>query len=132
MYVCVVNKIEMKRNKIIYWTATGIISVMMLFSAISAITDPQFADTYRHLGFPSYFRVELAIAKIIGVLILLIPQIPARVKEWAYAGFAITFISSSIAHGFSGDPAPAVIAGVVFLVILFVSNIYYHAIRKTV
>lgn len=116
----------MNRNKMIYWTATGIVSAMILFSAVSGLTDPKFAETYNHLGFPGYFRVELAIAKIAGVFVLLIPQMPVRVKEWAYAGFGITFISASIAHGFSGDPASAVIAGIVFLILLIVSNIYFY------
>src|SRR4249920_2521112 len=37
-------------------------------------------------------------AKILGVLALLIPSIPARIKEFAYFGFGITLISASIAH----------------------------------
>lgn len=120
----------MKKNKVIYWTTTGIVSAMMLFSAFSGLTNPQFAETYKHLGFPDYFRVELAIFKLIGVLVLIIPQIPTRIKEWAYAGFGITFISASIAHGFSGDPAPAVITGFVFFAILVVSNIYLHKVKQ--
>ena len=42
----------------------------------------------RHLGYPEYFGMTLVIFKILGVLALIIPQVPKRVKEWAYAGFA--------------------------------------------
>ena len=47
-------------------------------------------------------RVELSWAKFIGVVLLLAP-VPARLKEWAYAGFAITLASALIAHFAVGD-----------------------------
>ena len=40
------------------------------------------------LGFTDYFRVELAWAKLLGVLLL--APVPPRLKEWAYAAFAVT------------------------------------------
>jgi hypothetical protein len=120
----------MKKNKIIYWITTGIISLMMLFSASMYFTSPQATAGFAHFGFPDYFRIELAIAKIIGVFILLIPQIPMRIKEWAYGGFAIVFISASIAHYNSGDPAANIFGPMVFLIILIISNIYLHEIKE--
>ncbi len=116
----------MKKNTIIYWTSTGLLSFMMLFSAYNYIANPQMAAGFKHLGFADSFRYELAIAKALGVLALIIPQVPLRVKEWAYAGFGITFISASIAHFSSGDPASAVIMPLVFLAVLVVSNIYLY------
>src|SRR5436190_384886 len=109
------KKYKMKKNSIIYWSSTGILGLMMLFSAYSYITNPQIMGAFRHLGFPDYFRFELAIAKVLGVLVLLIPQIPPKLKEWAYAGFGITFISASIGHFISGDPVSAYITPVIFL-----------------
>jgi hypothetical protein len=46
--------------------------------------------------------VELALAKLLGVALLLAP-VPARLKEWAYAGFAFTLGSALIAHLAVGD-----------------------------
>jgi DoxX-like family len=46
--------------------------------------------------------VELAWAKLLGVVLLLAP-VPAQRKEWAYAGFAITRVSALIAHIAVGD-----------------------------
>ena len=46
----------MKTNKIIYWTTTGIISTMMLFSAFGYFTNPDMKAAFVHLGFPDYFR----------------------------------------------------------------------------
>jgi len=122
----------MKKNNTIYWASTGLLSAMMLFSAYSYISNPQMAAGFKHLGFADYFRTELAIAKIAGVLVLLIPQIPVRVKEWAYAGFGITFISATIAHLSMGDPAAVAIMPVIFMAVLIVSNIYLHKKNKLV
>ncbi|WP_165420094.1 DoxX family protein [Edaphobacter modestus] len=46
---------------------------------------------------PCHFRIELSRAKLAGVAALLVPMVPARLKEWAYAGFAITLVSALIA-----------------------------------
>jgi len=37
------------------------------------------------------------------MLALLVPLVPARLKEWAYAGFAINLVSALIAHFSVGD-----------------------------
>jgi hypothetical protein len=62
------------------------------------------AEAFTHLGFPAYFRVELSWLKLAGILVLLLPA-PDRLKEWAYAGFAITLGSALIAHLSVGDDA---------------------------
>jgi hypothetical protein len=72
------------------------------FTAYAQLQIPQVAEAFTHLGFPAYFRVELAWAKLLGVVLLLAP-VPARLKEWAYAGFAITLGSALIAHFSVGD-----------------------------
>lgn len=96
---------------------------MMLFSASQYFMNPEIANGFKHLGYPDYFRVELAIAKIIGALVLIVPKIPNNLKEFAYAGFGITFISASLSHYISGDPMANVITPLVFLAILVVSNV---------
>ena len=63
---------------------------------------PQVAAAFAHLGFPAYFRVELSWAKFLGLVLLLAP-VPARLKEWVYAGFAIDLGSALIAHFSVGD-----------------------------
>lgn len=112
------------KNTIIYWVATILISLMMLFSAYSYFTDPNMTAGFNSMGFPDYFRVELGIAKILGVLILLIPFFPKFLKEWAYAGFGITFISAIIAHSVNGHPGSVIVMPVVALVLLIISRIY--------
>jgi len=116
-----------KTIKIIYWISTALVSLMMIFSAYSYFTNPEVKQGFQHLGFPDYFRIELAVAKILGAIILLVP-IKGEVKEWSYAGFAITFISAFIAHTASGDPVTNRVGPVVFLLVLALS---YFAYRKS-
>jgi hypothetical protein len=85
-----------------FWIATALFCLQMGFTAYAQLQLPQVAAAFTHLGFPAYFRVELSWAKLAGVVALLAP-LPARVKEWAYAGFAITLVSALIAHLASGD-----------------------------
>ncbi len=114
----------MKKNKIIYWISTGIVVAMMLFIGYGYLTKDEMKAAFIHLGFPSYFRIELAIAKIIGALVLLIPVVQKEIKDIAYVGFAITFISAFIAHISSGDPVSIAMMPLIFLGILVISFIY--------
>lgn len=80
----------------------------------------------RHLGYPEYFGNALVIFKIIGVLTIVIPKVPARIKEWAYAGFAFDFLFASISHGVVDGINGQIFFPLVVLAILAVSYIYYH------
>jgi hypothetical protein len=98
----VTTKTASKGVTILYWTFTALFCMQMCFTAYAQLRLPQVAQMFTHLGFPDYFRVELSLAKVLGVLLLLAP-VPARLKEWAYAGFAITLCSALIAHFSVGD-----------------------------
>lgn len=89
-----------------FWIATGLFCFQIGFTAFAQLRLPQVAAAFTHLGFPAYFRVELSWAKFLGIVLLLAP-VPARLKEWAYAGFAITLVSALIAHFSLGDGAQA-------------------------
>src|SRR6201993_2461668 len=93
-----------KVTTIIYWVVTGVFCLQVSFTAYAQLSLPQVAEMFTHLGFPAYFRVELSWAKLLGVILLLAP-VPARLKEWAYAGFAINLASALIAHFAVGDGA---------------------------
>ena len=95
-------KTSLKAATIIYWSVTALFCLQIGFTAYAQLRLPQVAEAFTHLGFPGYFRVELSWAKFLGVVLLLAP-VPARLKEWAYAGFAITLVSALIAHFAVGD-----------------------------
>jgi hypothetical protein len=80
-----------------FWIVTALFCLQIGFTAYAQLRLPQVAEAFNHLGFPGYFRVELSCAKLLGVVLLLAP-VPARLKEWAYAGFAFTLGSALIAH----------------------------------
>src|SRR3954449_6333817 len=88
-------KTTAKTETIVYWIVTALFCLQMSFTAYAQLRLPQVAEAFSHFGFPAYFRVELSCAKLLGVVLLLAPA-PARLKEWAYAGFAIDLVSALI------------------------------------
>jgi len=85
-----------------FWILTALFCLQIGFTAYVQLRLPQVAEMFTHLGFPDYFRVELSWAKLLGV-VLLLAQVPALLKEWAYAGFATTLASALVAHFSVGD-----------------------------
>jgi hypothetical protein len=92
----------LKAKTIVYWIVTALFCLQISFTAYAQLRLPEVAEAFTHLGFPAYFRVELSWAKVLGVALLLAPA-PEWLKEWAYAGFAITLGSALIAHLSLGD-----------------------------
>ena len=92
-----------------FWIVTALFCLEMIFTAYYELMRlPQAAQAFTRLGFPApSFRVELSWAKVAGVVALLVPVVPARLKEWAYAGFALNLASALIAHLSLGDRPPA-------------------------
>jgi hypothetical protein len=128
-----------RREKIVYRTATSLIYAVMVFSIFNFIFNDHFPfpngpeGAFVHLGLPAWFKAELTIAKMLGVLALVIPSIPARIKEFAYFGFGITLMSASIAHFARGDARLSVlfvIDPLVFLGLLMVSYFYFEKSRS--
>jgi len=115
----------MKAIKITYWVSTAILSIMMLYTAYAYLTQDAMVQAFRHLGYPDYFRIELAIGKVLGAILLIVP-VSAKIKEWVYAGFVITFVSAFIAHTASGDPGNYRVMPVIFLALLIASYVSYH------
>lgn len=120
----------MKKDKIIYWISTGFI---FLFEGVMPALTSQTElakEGIAHLGYQPYFLVMLTVFKVIGALALILPQIPTKVKEWAYAGFGFVFIAAFVGHvsvdGLNGMSFfPLVVFG-----IMIVSYIYYHKLRN--
>ena len=89
-----------------FWVATALFCLQLGFTAYAQLSLPQVAEAFTHLGFPAYFRVLNAWTKVAGILVLLAP-VPPRLKEWAYAGFAIDLGCAIVAHLAVGDGAQA-------------------------
>lgn len=86
-----------KKVKITYWLTTLLIGISSLFAVFQA-NSPEAIEMFNKLGVGAvWFRWEVEIGKTIGGIILLIPMIRGRIKEWVYAAFGIDFISAFIA-----------------------------------
>lgn len=122
----------MKRTKLIYWISTGIF--FLFESVMPALTShTQLAiDGIRHLGYPDYFRVLLAVFKVVGGIILILPMIQPKFKEWAYAGFTFTLIAACVSHWAVDGMGFQTFFPLIILGILGVSYVYYQKLTRKV
>lgn len=119
----------MKTTKIIFWTSTILI---FLFEGVmpALFSQTEMAkEGIRHLGYPEYFGTALVVFKVLGVLALIIPRVPGRIKEWAYAGFAFDFIFASISHGAVDGIGVDTFFPLIVLAVLMVSYFSYHKLK---
>lgn len=122
---------NIKSKKIAYWIFTILLIMLMLFSALSSFTsNPQGEMMMKHIGYPMSVLKLLSIAKILGVIAILIPGYP-RLKEWAYAGFAYDLMGALYAGLAAGDSLITWSFLIVGLVFVFGSYFMYHAIRRS-
>jgi DoxX-like protein len=109
-------------RKITYWLTTGLVALLSLFAAFAYLSgSPQAVQGFAHVGYPQQLRVILGIAKLLGAIVLVSPGL-ARVKEWAYAGFAFAWISACVAHYLAND-SPEAFTPLILLVLLVISYI---------
>lgn len=118
----------MKTTKIIYWVTTGIIC---LFASTAIFMNSEMAiEGTKHVGIPRWLGLEISIGQLIGLVLLIVPAVPARIKEWAYVGFGILYISAVIAHVAINDPLGNTIMAIVFFGLLLVSYTSFHKLQK--
>lgn len=120
-----------KRNRIIYWIATGWLSLGMLSTGIVQLLKVE-EETAKitQLGYPVYILTILGIWKVLGVIAVLIPKYPV-LKEWAYAGFFFAMTGAIISHLASGSPAGELFGPTLLIVLTIVSWYFRPTARKT-
>ncbi|MGY3792517.1 DoxX family protein [uncultured Aquimarina sp.] len=116
--------------KLIYWISTSLIALFLLWSSYSYMFSKATIDGVRDLGFPDFFRIQLAILKILAIVILIIPQVPLPIKEWGYAGIGLFFITAIVAHIAHKDSIFISLINIVFIGLLILSHMYLHKILK--
>ena len=117
---------NLKKEKIIYYISTGLLTLLMIMSiGMYLFNHDMMAETFTKLGYPSYIIYPLAAAKALG-LIAIWTKLSHTLKEWAYAGFFFDFILALSAHIHiaDGEHMPAIIA----LILLLIS---YYFSKKT-
>jgi hypothetical protein len=119
----------MKKYKIMFWISTGIIflmeGVIVLFTSQSEMS----IQGITSLGYPLYFVTLLAAFKVLGSFALIIPQVPARIKEWAYAGFGIDFICAFVSIVAVFGFGIMLLMPVGFMILLVMSYVSYHKLK---
>lgn len=119
-----------KTNNLVYWISTIIFSGLMIFSAVGGLKPTQQSIQIIHdgLGYPIYFIQFISVAKLLGVIIILIPG-RGRIKDWAYAGLFFDLagaIYSGIAA--SGKFDPLILTMLIWIVPAIFS--YYFWLKK--
>jgi uncharacterized membrane protein YphA (DoxX/SURF4 family) len=116
----------MKRTNTIYWIFTIAFALLMLFSAVpDALVVPDAVTFMTHLGYPRYFIPFIGIAKILGVIAILIPGF-SRIKEWAYAGFAFDLIGAIYSNVAVGPVSYQMIFMLIWVIPFIGSYVFYH------
>jgi hypothetical protein len=116
----------MKKKNTLYWIITGLFSAFMLFSAVPDIlVIPDAVKFMTHLGYPRYIIAFLGVAKLLGVIAILVPGFP-RIKEWAYAGLFFDLIGATYSGIANDGFQPGVLFMVLPIALLFVSYALYH------
>jgi uncharacterized membrane protein YphA (DoxX/SURF4 family) len=121
----------MRTTKIFFWTTTTIIFLFEGVLPVFTFNSPLAKEGTLHLGYPLYFAHAFVVFKALGGLAIIIPQIPARVKEWAYAGFSFDFIFACISYWAVDGPHIQTFFPLIFLCLLIVSYVCHHKIVKS-
>jgi uncharacterized membrane protein YphA (DoxX/SURF4 family) len=115
-----------KRNAIVFWISTGLFSAFMLSSAIPNILSSQeWIDIFNQLGYPLYMLPFIGVAKLLGVIALLVPGFP-RLKEWAYAGLFFDLTGAVYSALAVGGFHPQMLIMLVPYGLGTLSYIFYH------
>ncbi|HUB06019.1 MAG TPA: DoxX family protein [Myxococcales bacterium] len=123
-----------RKDHVIYWISTALLAAVMAFSIVNFTFfdhfppwNPHGPSGFVHLGLPPYFKVELTLAKLLGLVALLAPRVPRRIRDLAYFGFALDLASAVVAHTWAGDAALSpifIIDPLVFLGLLGTSWVF--------
>lgn len=93
----------MKKNLIIYWVFTGLISLWMLLQAFAfTFNTAQVNEMFSGLGVSTAFVMPLAIAKVLAV-IAIVSNKSAMLKLLAYIGLALDYVIAMVLHLMVGD-----------------------------
>jgi hypothetical protein len=117
----------MKKTKILYWIFTILTALLITFSSIPNIMVDEASVQLIHgaLGYPEYIIRFLGIAKMLAVIIILIPGFP-RLKEWAYAGLVFDLTGAVYSLCAIGTPISQSWGMLIFIVPIALSYIYHH------
>lgn len=96
----------MKYSRIAYWLLTVLFCFAMGAGGIMNLMGVEAQqEAMASLSYPNYLMTILGVAKVAGVIALLIPGTPL-LKEWAYAGFTFDLLGRQPRTRFLGIQFP--------------------------
>ncbi|RZK92292.1 MAG: DoxX family protein [Pedobacter sp.] len=123
------NNQPKKSIKVAYWVSTGLLALFIL-PGVFFMNSPEAQEGTKHLGIPQWLALEIGIGHFIGGLILILPFIGKRIKEWAYVGCGIKYISALIGHLAVDGPVAVSFSPLVIFGLLLISYFTYHQLLK--
>ncbi|QNK61585.1 DoxX family protein [Pedobacter sp. PAMC26386] len=120
---------NLKSTKIVYWISTILLALFIL-PGIFFIDSPMAQEGTKHLGLPYWLHLEAGIGSFIGGLILIIPKLPPRLKEWNYVALGIVYLSALTGHLSVDGVIPMSFMPLVVFAVLLISYISYHRLLK--
>lgn len=117
----------MKKINTTYWVITSFMCALILFSSIPDILKEPSAVAFitDHLGYPEYFVIYIGVAKVLGVIAILVPGFN-RLKEWAYAGIIFDLVSAIFSGLAVGDPLIGWLPVLIGIALVFTSYYFHH------
>ncbi|MDR6805527.1 hypothetical protein J2Y45_002164 [Dyadobacter sp. BE34] len=120
----------MKKTRIIFWVVTALLAIMIgIGAAYDAISAPEAVAHVTRIGYPAYIVPFLGVAKILGVIAILVPGYP-RIKEWAYAGIFFDLFGAFYSHIAFGDGPDMWAPFIIGFALIAVSYIYHHKLQR--
>lgn len=114
------------RTTFIYWISTGLFCAFMLTSTIpNILSAPEWVEIFKQLGYPLYMLPFIGVAKLLGVITLLVPRFP-RLKEWAYAGLFFDLTGAVYSGLAVGGFHPQILVMLVPFGLGTISYLYHH------
>lgn len=115
-----------KRNNILFWVFTILLCAFMMMSTIpNILSAPEWVEVFKMLGYPLYMLPFIGVAKLLGVIALLVPGFP-RIKEWAYAGMFFDLTGAVYSGLMTGGFNPQMLIMLVPFVLGGLSYMYHH------
>ncbi|MDP4130288.1 MAG: DoxX family protein [Bacteroidota bacterium] len=117
----------MKKTNIAYWIFTILTAILFGMGIVSSIrlSPDSVALIVTHLGYPSYILPFLGVAKLLGVIAILVPGFP-KIKEWAYAGLTFDLAGATYSSIAVGDPVKNWTFFLLFFIMIAGSYYFYH------
>jgi hypothetical protein len=116
----------MKKDRIIFWLATSVIIIVEGIGNIATFNEQYAKEIVYDLGYPEYFRIAMSVFKLTGVIILVVPKIPAWIKEWTYAGFFINTLFAFVSYWSVKGMGADLVFPVFVMTSLLLSHHYYQ------